>query len=259
MLIIPRQEWAPDGRPPAWKSDGKTPRPALVLPLRLLIVHYAGSPDGFPPGNQFLSVSSPAYMRGMFTWAFDNDKGDEYNYVIAGPTGIVYEWAGTKQAAHCSGKNTTSIGVQFGLDVDDVPPVEYAARLLDLRQHLVAAGVLTRDHAVDQHGQHFTTGCPGDLVKARWPLYDVPLPSSPTKPAPTPTKEDAVFVSVTGHPRHPDILVVYERAGRDCYVHVSGAEAERIARWRSGTDVKTWAESQPRVPYSEIQPYLAEA
>jgi hypothetical protein len=91
MIPVPRAVWTAGlanpsaGKDPAWKSDGVTRRPAIARPVDMLMVHYAGAPDGGAPGNQFVSMDSRAYMRGMFMWAFANNKGDEYNYVIAGP------------------------------------------------------------------------------------------------------------------------------------------------------------------------------
>jgi hypothetical protein len=62
----------------------------------------------------------------------------------------------------------------------------YETRLLELRQHLVAAGVLTPGHKVDRHGQHFSTSCPGPLVETLWSRYDRPLPAPPPPPPPAP-------------------------------------------------------------------------
>lgn len=250
MNIVWRRLWAPDARDPAWKSDGQTKRPVLKLPVSLLVVHYAGAPDGFPPGNQFLSVDSLTYMRNMWTWAFGaGEKGDEYNYVIAGTEGTVYEWAGLNRAAHCSFINDTSIGVQFGLDVDDIPPLAYAARLIELRQHLVEIGALTKDHRVDQHGEHFATGCPGDLVKARWPMYDCRLePLQPTPPPQPPVnQEDAVFWKVTDHPEYQGLAVIFQETAPDIFVHVGASDAARYAG-RAGTTPDVWANGQQPYP-----------
>lgn len=268
MILIPRRTWTAGladpsaGKDPAWKSDGVTRRLAIPLPVSMLMVHYAGNADGIAPGNQFLSIDSRTYMRNMFMWAMSErpeaQKGDEYNYCVAGTEGTVYEWAGPYRAAHCSNWNDRSIGVQFGLDVDDVPPLAYAVRLLELRRYLVDRGVLTPDHEVDQHGQHFGTDCPGSLVKARWPMYDValPAPQPPVNPKPL---EAAVFVAVPDHPRYPTILVIYERMPGGKYINVSEADATFVARTRSGTDLGTWASSQPRVAYADLRPFLAEA
>jgi hypothetical protein len=53
--------------------------------------------------------------------------------------------------------------------------------------------------------------------------------------------------------------VAYERLAGGKYVHVNEAEASRLARWRSATDAATWAQSQPRVAWSELSPFVAEA
>lgn len=197
MILVPRRTWTAGlsnpsaGKDPAWRYGGTERRPAIPLPVSMLMVHYAGNPDGIAPGNQFLSIDSRTYMRNVFMWAHTTapgKQGDEYNFVVAGTEGTVYEWAGAQQAAHCSNWNTRSIGVQFGLDVDDTPPRVYETILLELRRWLVGQGVLTRDHEVDQHGEHFGTDCPGAQVKALWSIYDRPLPAEPTPPPLSPVK-----------------------------------------------------------------------
>ena len=255
MTPIPRAAWTvglPNptaGKDPAWRSDSVTRRPPILRPVSMLMVHYAGSPDAGAPGNQFVSMDPLAYMRGMFRWAFANGKGDEYNYVIAGPKGTCYEWAGTGQAAHCTNWNGRSIGVQFGLDYDDEPPLEYAVRLLELRRLLVDAGVLTPDHAVDPHGDHFATGCPGKPVRSRWPLYDVPLPppTPPTPPAPPIFQEDAVIWKVTDHPEYQGLAVLFQEIAPGLFVHLGPSDAGRYAT-RAGTTADVYANSQPQYP-----------
>ena len=192
MTPVPRATWTAGlanpsaGKPPAWKSDGVTKRPVLALGLLLLIVHYTGAPRRYVGGNVRNDLRS--LFMGVFTGVtVPEPKGDEYNFVI-GWDGSIWEWAGLSQAAHCSGKNPTSIGVLFLLGEGEAPTLEMAAALLWLRQHLVAVGSLAPLHAVDQHGQHFNTGCPGVEIKKRWPLYDTRLDPSPptTKGVPMP-------------------------------------------------------------------------
>jgi hypothetical protein len=217
------------GKDPAWMSDGVTRRPPIARPVDMLMVHYAGAPDGFAPGNQFLSIDSRTYMRGMFMWAMGSGgKGDEYNYVIAGPEGTCYEWSGTGRAAHCSNWNDRSIGVQFGLDVDDVPPLEYAVRLLELRRLLVDAGVLTADHYVDQHGEHYSTGCPGAEVKKRWPMYDLPLPDPPPPVVPSPVGVPVPYRICRDAPLYTGTMVV-QLVGNDAVRLEPGAWAVHSA------------------------------
>jgi hypothetical protein len=238
MIPIPRAVWTAGlpnpsaGKDPAWMSDGVTRRPAISRPVDMLMVHYAGAPDGGAPGNQFVSMDSRAYMRNMFTWAFANGKGDEYSYCIAGPEGTCYEWAGTGRAAHCTNWNDRSIGVQFGLDVNDVPPLEYSVRLLELRRLLVDAGVLTADHYVDQHGEHFSTGCPGPLVKGRWPMYDRPLPApplpAPSPPAPPPLGVPVPYRICRDTPLYGGVMVV-QLVGNDAVRLEPGAWEEHAA------------------------------
>ena len=51
----------------------------------------------------------------------------------------------------------------------------------------------------------------------------------------------------------------YERLPGGKYVNVTEDDATFTARIRSGTDLGTWASSQPRAAYADIKPRLLEA
>lgn len=185
-------------------------------------------------GGVFLSASSESYMQGVFRWAFaEGEKGDEYNYVIAGPEGTVFEWAGRFAGAHCTSWNRSAVGVQLGLDVNDEMPEAYVERVRELRRHLVVIGVLHPDHRVGPHYEYLgsappspwpvggpakkDTTCWGDRVEKHRSSLLAPLTANPTPIVvvnPAVTGEPTGFPG-EGRPGAPEAVV---RAWQDLYI-----------------------------------------
>jgi hypothetical protein len=204
----------------------------------------------------FLSTSGERYMREVFRWAFaEGEKGDEYNYVVAGREGTVFEWAGRFTSAHCTDWNRAAVGVQFGLDVNDDMPEVYVERVQELRRHLVATGILHPDHRVGPHYEYLRTmpptpwpvGGPADKGTTCWgnhverhrhmllsPLTAGPAPSVAVRIAPSGDGSQPVGFPGDGRPGASESVT---RAWQDLYIRhgvISDNADNRDGFWGRG-------------------------
>lgn len=102
--IVPRTEI---GLPETVTSSSGKPRPALHLEP-MIIFHYTGVSS-----RDYDTADVAAEVR-RIQQVFSATKPFEYNYVIGQAyDDNIYEFAGTYQAAHSAGENSTSFGVLF--------------------------------------------------------------------------------------------------------------------------------------------------
>lgn len=142
-------------------------------------IHYTGGGVWLDPNDSLDELLS------IHRYAVGAGKGWEYNYVIDGQ-GVIGEYAGDYRAAHSSGENDTAIGVlllvgfagEYPDDIDywEQPPTAMIDAARELRAWLEWRGMLAADHDMLQHNQMpgAATACPGDAVKAAWPLLTAP-------------------------------------------------------------------------------------
>jgi hypothetical protein len=227
----------------------------------VVIVHYTGSSATYvgKSAAQLLALVRALY-EGVFTGrTVTEPKGDEYSFVID-PLGTIYEWADSKRGAHCSGMNTTSIGVLLllGTGAGEIPTDHQVAALLELRLALVADGTLTVDHQVDQHGQYVVTTCPGTAVKERWGLFDRSLPEPEPPPEPLPPSEDDMpgeLVGVNDHPNYPTTTrVIYVTDGVGITYRWVRSEAD-LAGVKADRAAKGWPTTVTQRSFHELGRY----
>jgi hypothetical protein len=141
-----------------------------------LTIHYTGGGLWLDPDD------TPDELRSIQNYAQSASKPWEYNYVIDGQ-GIVWEYAGTYQAAHSGGENEIAIGVLLLVGLSgsyfEVPTPQMIEATRELRAWLVAMGHLAQNHQMLQHNQMpgAATACPGQEVINRWDQFTAP-PSS---------------------------------------------------------------------------------
>ena len=99
MDIIPRTAVGLSAR--VTNINRITTRPLLRDNLDLVICHYTGVT------GTYAGKDPAAVIRSVDRW-----KPNEYNYCIS-LDGRIFEFAGNRQAAHCSGRNDEAYGVLF--------------------------------------------------------------------------------------------------------------------------------------------------
>lgn len=187
--------WEPQFRPRAalfgdvvpTNSNG-TPRPP-IKGCRYLTLHYTGVTS-----TSYADFGdSPDEIRSIQAYAVNAKKPWEYNYAVD-TEGVVWEYAGTYQAAHSAGENLEAIGVILLLGVNEAPTERMIDAVRWLRWVLVAFQTLRPygQHEVRPHKDMpgAATPCPGQLVLARWESFTAPWIPAPS-PAPAPEAKPA--------------------------------------------------------------------
>jgi hypothetical protein len=164
---------------------------AKLLPDRpYLTAHYTGVDVNYADPND-----TPGEMKSVQAWAASAAKGTpwEYNWVLDSQ-GFVWTYAGEYTAAHSAGENSLAHGVLLLLGNKDDPPPVMIDAFRKLRYELQRDHMIALNHQVRQHGQMpgANTGCPGELVKAKWNSFLVPWTEAPPPPPP-PSPNDYII------------------------------------------------------------------
>jgi hypothetical protein len=168
---------------------------SLRPPLRdatWLTAHYTGNNISYVGKDVATSIR-------LIQQVFAKTKPFEYNYVIGLPEDdLVYEYAGTFQAAHSAGENSSAVGVLFLVGVNDQVTPTMINKWRWLRDRLASQGVTVR--VVDQR-MHFqmpgaATACPGNSIKFLWPQFLLPY----VPPVYPPFDEEEIVIAYIAQP-----------------------------------------------------------
>jgi N-acetyl-anhydromuramyl-L-alanine amidase AmpD len=128
-------------------------RPLLAKEIPLIVCHYTGVK------KRYASLDTAAQIRSIDRW-----KPNEYNYVID-QAGVVWEFSGEYQAAHCAGYNDRSYGVLFLNGTEEPLTDAQLAAFKFLTGALMWTNRVFERAWVVGHRQIAATACPG-------PVYD---------------------------------------------------------------------------------------
>lgn len=148
--IIPRVETGLPARVTSFNHI--TLRPLLRERLGLILCHYTGVKRKYSGLSQ---AEVAKIIRQINLW-----KPNEYNYVIDW-AGRVYEFAGERRAAHCTGFNDTGYGVLFLNGVGEPMTDAQLYSFHFLFGMLLYAGRVQADPMVLGHQEVAATACPG--------------------------------------------------------------------------------------------------
>jgi hypothetical protein len=181
------------GLPVNVTNSNGSPRPPLKG-ASWMTAHYTGNNISY--GGKDVAAS----IR-LIQSVFAKTKPFEYNYVIGLPEDdLVYEYAGTFQAAHSAGENSSAVGVLFLVGVNDAVTPTMINKWRWLREQLALQGVTVR--VVDQK-MHYqmpgaATACPGNSIKSLWQQFL--LPYSPPVIPPFEDEEEIVIAYIAQPP-----------------------------------------------------------
>ncbi len=181
--IVPREEI---GLPEKVTSTDGSHRP-LVKNCKYLTIHYTGV---FDNQKDYSDVGdTPEEILWLEQIARQAGKPNEYNYVIGSDDDdFIYEYAGTRRAAHSSGENSIAIGVLLFLNVEDAPTTKMIQKIQWLRDVLKYYGVLSKDAETTPHKNMpgAATACPGQHVLNNWGAIIAPYQQETQQETPEP-------------------------------------------------------------------------
>lgn len=181
--VVPRTEY---GLPEQVTNSNGSLRPPLRA-ATFMTAHYTGN------NISYVGKDVAASIR-MIQQVFAKTKPFEYNYVIGLPEDdLIYEYAGTFQAAHSAGENHAAVGVLFLVGINDTVTPTMINKWRWLRDRLAGHGIIV--YTVDQR-MHYqmpgaATACPGVSIKSQWPQFL--LPYQPPVPPPTTIEDDMII------------------------------------------------------------------
>lgn len=187
--LVLREEY---GLPSKVTNSNGSPRPALKN-ATWLTAHYTGN------NISYVGKDVPASIR-LIQSVFQKTKPFEYNYVIGLPDDdLVYEYAGSFQAAHSADENSSAVGVLFLVGTKDEVTPTMINKWRWLRERLAIEGVTVRT-GVDQR-MHFqmpgaATACPGPSIKSLWPQFLLPY----VPPVIPPFDEEVIVIAFVATP-----------------------------------------------------------
>lgn len=227
--IVPRTSI---GLPATVTSSGGSPRPALFNE-QYYTCHYTGV------DVIFANRDTPTSIRVIDQAARNRPTPApfEYNYVIdVKNNDLVYEYAGTFQAAHSAGENDEAVGVLFLNGIREAPTDLQINKWRWLRDRfLIPNGILRANPDQRQHKQMpgAATSCPGQLIVNRWNEFLTPYQNSTPTPTPDPT------------PIPGDTVLLYKVVSGDSYwricekIYEDGkATNERVAQLQAANGNK---------------------
>lgn len=165
--IVPREEI---GLPAVVRSADGSPRPPLHNEPTITL-HYTGVSSR--DYNNADVAAEVLRIQQVFGWS----KPFEYNYVI-GQTNddAIYEFAGTYQAAHSAGENSSSFGILFLNSVREPLTCIQIHKYQWIRDVLKYVGELQLNAQELPHNNMpgAKTLCPGTLVRRALPALKEP-------------------------------------------------------------------------------------
>lgn len=156
--IIPRSEVGLPARVTSFNHI--TLRPLLPAYLGIVVGHWPGTNVRYHGLSQ---VEVHKIIQGINRW-----KPNEYNYVIDW-AGRVYEFAGTRQAAHVAGRNDEAYGVLFLVGNGEMPTEQMIYAWHFLIAMLMMGQRITSSPFLVPHRWLAPTACPGAVAsRAPW-------------------------------------------------------------------------------------------
>ena len=149
MIIVKRVQWGAEPPRPGVQTVAMSRR------TEFMVHHSGGAPDQTVRAIQQWCMGAPPHGRGF--------KDIDYNFLVRGTTGEVYEGRGWDAVgSHCVGHNTNALGVCIIGHDDLTPAAKEAVRMLYQEAVRRAGHALT----VLGHRDAARTECPGTTIYA---------------------------------------------------------------------------------------------